>query len=197
MSAHHAHDPEGSPAASVTEPLRAEHRELLPSIDALVEAADAIGFAPSAEQWEKVDASYAFLTGELIPHATAEDRVLYEEVDRLIGKSGSTGATETMRRDHAEVARLTDRLGELRAELREEEVSPATQRELRHVLYGLHTLVSLHFAKEEDVYLPLLDRELTPEQARALFTEMGEVESVSSGSGQAPSGSPSQAQERQ
>jgi len=58
----------------------------------------------------------------------------------------------------------------------------------------------LHFAKEEEeeeVYLPLLDRELTPEQARALFTEMGEVESVSSGSGQAPSESPSQAEERQ
>jgi iron-sulfur cluster repair protein YtfE (RIC family) len=176
---HHEHPqrqevPGGAP---VTAPLRAEHRELLPHVEALAEAGDAIGFAPPAEQRERVDSSYAFLTEHLIPHATAEDRVLYEEVDRLIGKRGETGATETMRRDHVEVGRLTERLGRLRVTLHEGEPDPAELRELRRVLYGLHTLVRLHFAKEEEVYLPLLDRELTAEQGARLFAEMGEVAS--------------------
>lgn len=174
MRPHDEARPEG---ATVTEPLRAEHRELLPHIEELAEAGDAIGAAPPAEQREKVDASYDFLTKHLIPHATAEDRVLYEELDRLIGKRGDTGATDTMRRDHAEVGRLVERLGEVRARLHEGELGPAELREARRVLYGLHTLVRVHFAKEEDVYLPLLDRELTAEEARDVFARMGEVAS--------------------
>ncbi|HEX6228709.1 MAG TPA: hemerythrin domain-containing protein [Solirubrobacterales bacterium] len=193
---HHTHDHEVPPGASVTTPLREEHRELLPSIEALANAADSIGDAPLAEQRERVEAAHAFLSEELIPHATAEDQVLYGKVDQLIGSRGATGATDTMRRDHAEVGRLTARLGELRAKLDEGELSSPEERELRRVLYGLHTLVGVHFAKEEEVYLPLLDRELAPEEARALFAEMERVKSVSSASGQAPSGSPSQAQER-
>ena len=179
MSHHHVHHEEAPEGASVTEPLRAEHRELLPHIDALAEAGDAIGVVSPAEQREKVDAAYTFLTEHLIPHATAEDRVLYEEVDRLIGKRGDTGATDTMRRDHAEVGRLTGELGRLREKLDEGELDAAQERELRHVLYGLHIVVRLHFAKEEDVYLPLLDREITSEEAQRLFASMGEVASGS------------------
>jgi len=32
------------------------------------------------------------------------------------------------------------------------------------VLYGLYAIVKLHFAKEEEVYLPILDQRLTPNQ---------------------------------
>jgi hypothetical protein len=44
--------------------------------------------------------------------------------------------------------------------------------DLRRVLYGLYGIVKLHFAKEEEVYLPLLDTRLTPEEAQAMFTAM-------------------------
>lgn len=171
----HEHHHAAGQGAPVSEPLRAEHRELLPHIEALAEAGDAIGIAPPAEQRAKVDAAYEFLTDHLIPHALAEDDVLYEEVDRLIGKRGETGATATMRRDHVEVGRLTGRLGQLRATLAEGGPTPYDQRELRRVLYGLHTLVKLHFAKEEEVYLPLLDRELTADEGERLFAAMGEA----------------------
>jgi hypothetical protein len=40
------------------------------------------------------------------------------------------------------------------------------------VLYGLHALIGEHFAEEEEVYLPLLEERLTPEEARALFRDM-------------------------
>jgi iron-sulfur cluster repair protein YtfE (RIC family) len=43
---------------------------------------------------------------------------------------------------------------------------------LRRVLYGLYTLVKVHFAKEEEIYLPLLDSKLTAEEAHAMFEAM-------------------------
>ena len=43
---------------------------------------------------------------------------------------------------------------------------------LRRVLYGLYALVKVHFAKEEEVYLPLLDARLTPGEAHAMFEAM-------------------------
>ena len=38
--------------------------------------------------------------------------------------------------------------------------------------FGLYTLVKVHFAKEEEVYLPILDARLTPDEARSLFEVM-------------------------
>jgi hypothetical protein len=43
------------------------------------------------------------------------------------------------------------------------------------VLYGLHTLVKVHFNKEEEIYLPLLDKSLTAEEAGEMFGKMEEA----------------------
>ena len=40
------------------------------------------------------------------------------------------------------------------------------------MLYGLYTLVKVHFAKEEEIYLPLLDARLTAAEAREMFLAM-------------------------
>lgn len=158
--------------ATVTEPFRAEHRELLPHVEALAETADAIGSAPVRELRERVEGAYHFLAEHLIPHATAEDEVLYPQVDELLGARGETRPTDTMRRDHVEVGRLTERLARLRDRLAEGDLDPFEERELRTTLYGLYAVVGLHFAKEEEVYLPLLDRELSAGEAAALFERM-------------------------
>jgi hypothetical protein len=41
------------------------------------------------------------------------------------------------------------------------------------VLYGLYAVVKIHFAKEEEVYLPILDARLTADEAHQLFEAMG------------------------
>ncbi len=156
----------------VTEPLRAEHRHLLPHVEQLATAGDAVGRVAADDVKQNIDAAYGFLSMHLIPHATAEDAVLYPEVDRLLGATGDTRATDTMRRDHVEVVRLTERLGELRERLHDGVLGRDEELELRRLLYGLYAVVSLHFAKEEEVYLPLLDRELTAAEAQALFERM-------------------------
>ena len=51
-------------------------------------------------------------------------------------------------------------------------LAPLQAKSLRRVLYGLYALVKVHFAKEEEVYLPLLDARLLPDEAGALFAAM-------------------------
>ena len=154
---------------TATQPLRDEHKELIPHIEALRTTADAVGdVAPDALR-AKLDESCDFLTHHLIPHAEAEEHALYPVVGKVLGASG---ATKTMSRDHVEVKALTGQLRGLRDQVRASEPSPAQIKDLRRVLYGLSALVKVHFAKEEEVYLPILDARLTPDEARSLFEKM-------------------------
>ena len=65
----------------VTEPLRSEHTDLLPRLEALRKAALAIE-GPEDELPEAADDAIAFLRESLIPHAEAEDAVLYPRWSR-------------------------------------------------------------------------------------------------------------------
>lgn len=153
----------------LTDPLRNEHAQLRPHVRLLRDLADAVGeLAPPALRAGLADA-HAFLAGHLIPHAHAEDRVLYPVVAGLMG---AADATRTMSRDHVEVALLTEQLDALRAGLDAGAPDAQQLKALRRVLYGLHAIVALHFAKEEEIYLPLLDRGLSEEGARELFVAM-------------------------
>lgn len=154
---------------TVTQPLREEHKQLLPHVEGLREAAEAVDDQPPAVLRRRLDAAYDFLAHHLIPHAEAEDRALYPVVARLLG---AREATATMSRDHVEVGRLTQELAALETKLSGDVVSPELARGLRRVLYGLYAVVKLHFAKEEEVYLPLLDTRLAPDEARHMFEAM-------------------------
>ncbi len=150
----------------LTQPLRDEHKELLPHIELLRTTADAIGEASIASLRLSVDEAYAFLTHHLLPHAQAEEHALYPVVGRLMG---APEATATMSRDHIEINRLTKELG---SHLGGTSMSASEEQALRRVLYGLSALVRVHFAKEEEVYLPILDARLTAEEAAQMFEAM-------------------------
>lgn len=154
----------------VMEPLREEHRELLPHIEALRTAADAVGAVPYAELTRLVADAYEFLSGHLRPHAEAEEAALYPVVGRVLG---SAGATATMSRDHVEVGKYIRDLDGLHSKLAAGEAGGGIERELRRVLYGLYAIVSLHFAKEEEVYVPALEAALSHDEVHALFAAMG------------------------
>jgi iron-sulfur cluster repair protein YtfE (RIC family) len=62
------------------------------------------------------------------------------------------------------------------AELLDRRADGADQwRALQRALYGLYAVVRLHFAKEEEVYLPVLDAGLSPEDATEMFRAMHEA----------------------
>lgn len=158
---------------SSMQPLRDEHADLVPHIEALAGAGDAVGRDDIADLRARVDAAHEFLVHHLLPHAQAEERALYPAVQRA---AGAPEITATMSRDHVEVERLTSRLGELRRRLaRVDAVDAPLADALRRVLYGLHALVAVHFAKEEEVYLPLLEQRLDDAAAAVLFAEMHEA----------------------
>jgi len=154
---------------TLTQPLRDEHKELYPHIESLKQAGLAVHGSLAQASIEKIDEALSFLTTHLLPHAQAEEAALYPAVQKVMG---SPHATATMSRDHVEVEQLTRELAELRGTLQEGEIGAGKANELKRLLYGLHTLVKLHFAKEEEVYLPLLDDNLTPDEARTMFAAM-------------------------
>lgn len=149
---------------TLTQPLRDEHKELIPHIERILEVAGSIPEATLEQIREGVKDVYEFLAYHLIPHAQAEDAALYLAVQKVLG---SPDATRTMSRDHIEVGRYVEELAELQVEL-----SRSSFKSLQRVLYGLYALVKVHFAKEEEVYLPILEERLSPEQAREMFEAM-------------------------
>ncbi len=154
---------------TITQPLRDEHRELLPQIERIRRVADSIGVVRADVLRERVHEVHDFLSRELIPHAKAEDAVLYPVVARVMG---SPEATATMRHDHVEVVGLTEELEALEPELSSDELALGAQHALRRILYGLFALVRVHFVEEDEIYLPLLDERLGREEARDVFNAL-------------------------
>ncbi len=153
---------------TITQPLRDEHKELLPHVETLKAAADQVDEALGQGAWQEIQEAYDFLAYHLIPHAIAEDKALYPVVQKVMG---APQATATMSRDHVEVGRLTEEL-KARLPLQPGRLGADEVAGLRQVLYGLYALVKLHFAKEEEIYLPLLDARLTPTEASQMFEAM-------------------------
>ena len=154
---------------TLTQPLRDEHKELFPSVDRIRQVADLIGEASISEIQQGVEEVYDFLANHLKPHAEAEDAALYPAVQKVLG---SPDATRTMSRDHTEIGRYIDELASLNENLSTVALTSELTRSLRRVLYGVYALVKVHFAKEEEVYLPILDPRLTPESAQEMFEAM-------------------------
>lgn len=159
----------------LTDPIRHEHAELRPHVRELLDLADGVGELPLADLRDGVSRAHEFLSRHLIAHARAEDEVLYPLIGRLLG---APAATRTMSRDHEEVARLAQALGDLHGALAAGAPDARQAKALRRVLYGLHAIVELHFAKEEEVYLPLLDERLDEPAARKLFDAMSAHEAA-------------------
>lgn len=147
-----------------TQPLRDEHRALLPEIGALRAAADTVGTPAGEEAFER---ACRLLERHLLPHLEAEEGALYPTIDRLSGPH----ATATMWHDHDEIRR---RVAELRDLRRGPEAS--AKNDLRAALYGLDAIVRLHVAKEEALHYPLLDEHLGRLEAAQLVEAVHRTE---------------------
>jgi iron-sulfur cluster repair protein YtfE (RIC family) len=153
----------------LTQPLRDEHGELNSRIEILRTAADSIGSVSIDAVRHGVGEAYAFLMQHLIPHAQAEEQLLYPTVGKLMR---AIEAPATMTRDHLEVIRLTEELETLRLRLFYAPVSESDLQALRRVLYGLYAIIKLHLAKEEEIYLPILEAHLPAEEIHRIFEAM-------------------------
>ena len=150
---------------SLTTALR--HRELRSDLERLRQWADEIGVVHIETVRHRLDAANEILMTRLLPHALAEDEILYPAVRKLVGAQ----ATLMLQRDHGEMLKLTAELNSLRRAASADEVGPRFAVEARRILYGLYMLAVLHFAKEDEIVLPVLD-------ARCTLVETAELTSA-------------------
>lgn len=151
--------------AKPTAPLRAEHQDLLVHIEHIREAAREVPRLSPDERSPLIEQILGFLRGTLLPHAEGEEKFLYPEIAQLLGH---VDATAPMIHDHVAIRTLADRLADTEAS---DVVS------LQELLYGLHALITVHFQKEEEIYLPLLDSqplEVTQEILKRIGERAGE-----------------------
>jgi iron-sulfur cluster repair protein YtfE (RIC family) len=128
-----------------TEAFREEHRHLLVHVGQIRVAAGEVGDLAIEEREVVVGRVLDFLRNTLLPHAEWEEQVLYTAVGELLGDAQ---ATAIMSRDHVAIGRMVEALAE---------TDFGDIARLQELLYGLHALITVHFEKEEEIYLPLLD----------------------------------------
>jgi len=141
-------------AAELTKRFHDEHEAIRADIDEVRAAAEALGSAEPAVAVEQVRRVHRLLVSEVSPHEEAEERELYPAVDRLLG---GTDATATMSRAHAEIAHQIRRLGQLLDDIGAGPPDAVDLADLRALLYGLHAILRLHTAQEDESYLSLGD----------------------------------------
>ena len=142
-----------------TEPFRKEHEQLLEHIEHIAAAARELPRLSDEERAALRDRILGFLRGTLIPHAKAEEEVLYPEWSKLLGFAD---AAAPMIHDHEAIVARIERLE--RVDVRDVDA-------LQELLYGLYALISVHFRKEEDLQLPVFDA-APPEVTEAVLERM-------------------------
>lgn len=143
-----------------TEPFRHEHQELLEHIEHLALAAREMPRLSDEERDALRKRILGFLRGTSMPHARADEEVLYPEWAALVG---FIDAAVPMVHDHEAIMARVERL---------DAAEPGDVDTLQELLYGLYALISVHFRKEEDLQLPAFDA--APEVAAWVLARMGE-----------------------
>jgi heavy metal translocating P-type ATPase len=149
-----------------------EHSELRPLVERVRGLADRIELLSGAELQGELWELHEALSSRLLPHEKAEGEQVYPLVARRMGAQAATG---TMTRTHVEIEHLVSTLGAIAAELPVQGPSPADLKELRRVLYGLHAILRLHFAQEEESFFSLLssDEPRSPVSGRPIDPGLG------------------------
>lgn len=134
--------------------FRTEHQAIRDHAGELRLAADRLGAAPYPEAMSAIRRAHEVLVHDVGPHEQAEEHELYPQLDRLFG---SPAVTATMSRGHAEIAHQIRRLGQLLDDIGDDQPDEVDTADLRAVLYGLHAILTLHTAQEEESFLSLAE----------------------------------------
>ena len=139
---------------TLTRRFQGEHERIRAGISLLRDAADCLGFIPAGDAMARVRDVYRLLVEQIGPHEQAEEEELYPALDRLLGGNQPTA---TMSRAHAEITHQIRRLGQLLDDIGNNDPDDADIADLRGLLYGLHAILRLHTAQEDESYLSLAD----------------------------------------
>ncbi|HEX5902531.1 MAG TPA: heavy metal translocating P-type ATPase [Actinomycetota bacterium] len=150
------------PGSNVGDRFRAEHQEFVPHLRRIRTVADRLETYQPDEAVTELEQIRWFLLERLVQHEEEEEAAVYPVVARLMGGEDPMG---TMERAHMEIEHLARVFGHLLSDLPSEGPSPDDFADLRRVLYGLHAILRLHFAQEEEAYAWLASEADQPERA--------------------------------
>ena len=154
--------------ASLPQVSLEHHVRLMRQVDTMPAVGDMVGVAPIAELRPRVDEVTSFLSGLLLPHMEAAEHTLYPELERMLQNRHSM---TPMRREHDEIRKLVAELVRLQQRLDLGEVHTSETVALRRVIFRLYAMLKVHLA-EEQLYLRIIDHEVSPEVAEKLAAAM-------------------------
>lgn len=130
------------------------HAALVPHVDALRQIADDIDQLTPQQIAGRLAEELTFIHEQLLPHMEMAERTLYPHLERLLE---DPQGMDPMRREHAEVHRLLERLASYQASLGGGSIVLRDELALRRILYRLFSLMRVHLHEEEH-YLAIIDR---------------------------------------
>jgi hypothetical protein len=133
----------------LAENLASAHRSLRPYVGELAALAARLDSLPAPDARVQLEHLREALEKEVLPHEREEQEKAYPLIGKIVEDEDPTGPLiET----HHEIRRLVRLFGRLVAQLPAEGPRPEDLRDLRRALYGLHAILTLHFAQEEELY---------------------------------------------
>lgn len=155
--------------SQVTDAFRSHHqalaKELSKHVSSLAEGkagADPKAFA-------------VFLRQELLSHAQGEEAHLYPLMDTLVCAHGKP--TATMSLEHQYIEKYVSEIEKASAKVPATPQEQTAQREtLTRLGLQLGAIFDVHLAKEEQVYLPLFEQYVSPQDQQAVLDAMHETE---------------------
>jgi heavy metal translocating P-type ATPase len=148
--------------SNVGDRFRDEHREFVPWLARIRTVADRLESYSPVEARDELQQIRWFLTERLPQHEGEEEAAVYPVVSRLMGGEDPMG---TMARAHLEIDHLSRVFVHLVDDVPSEGPAAEDLVDLRRVLYGLHAILRLHFAQEEEAYSWLASEALESEEA--------------------------------
>ena len=104
---------------------------------------------PPAEARAQLQRTAQMLEEELLPHENHEQQTVYPILESLLAGENPTGP---LIHTHGEIRRLSRLFARRVAQLPSTGPSPEDLRDMHRLLYGLHAILSLHFAQEDELY---------------------------------------------
>jgi len=148
--------------SNVGDRFRDEHREFVPWLARIRTVADRLESYSPVEARDELQQIRWFLTERLPQHEEEEEAAVYPVVSRLMGGEDPMG---TMARAHLEIDHLSRVFVHLVDDVPPEGPAAEDLVDLRRVLYGLHAILRLHFAQEEEAYSWLASEAIESEEA--------------------------------
>ena len=134
---------------ALAERLHAEHRRLGPALERLRNLADQIDTLTPPQLRDALADVHHFLTMDLLEHERLDEEDIYPTIAAQLSGEDPLGA---LSRTHQEIFHLARLLELLIGELPEAGPDPHDLPDIRRLLYGLHAVLRLHFAQEEELY---------------------------------------------